>query len=111
MLSTWIEYIDSLRLNVGIVNQNEIERINVYPNPIKSQFSVSFDIINSGNLAIVAQDLLGKNLGIVYQGIIVQGRNNLKLDLAQFGFGSGVYFLNFKLNGKNITSQKVVLQE
>ena len=89
-----------------IINNLEIERLNIFPNPNEGIFNLSFDLPNEGATSIRIFNSSGR---LIYQNDMQKftGRFNERVDLSSKA--KGTYFLAVSQNGKTIT-KKVITQ-
>jgi hypothetical protein len=96
--------------NFETVSIEEVIRtgtINILPNPTSSDFTVSFDVIKSGNMKIVLTDLNGHKVLDIYDGFTVDGMFSKIVKITNLS--KGVYFLNISID-KNTVIEKVILE-
>ncbi len=108
-LVTSIEYIDSLRL-VGLPEYDVVNQLNVYPNPVKENLSINFYANSNKILKVVMNDLLGKNVATIYNGSVSTGNNSLNINMAQYSLNSGLYLLEFIVEGQLNATQKIMVE-
>ncbi|MCB0539111.1 MAG: T9SS type A sorting domain-containing protein [Bacteroidetes bacterium] len=87
---------------------NSIVNYTIYPNPTKGQIELVLDLNANENLQIAVSDMFGRT---VYQSNSINanaGLNAYRLDLSNNT--AGVYLIQLS-NGKNITTQKVILNK
>ena len=106
---TQIEYQDDLF--VGIVEQDLINSVNVFPNPAKNHVVIDFNANVAGNLKVNLKDVLGKDVAVIYNNKINSGKNKLVVNLAQYTIKSGIYFMNFIIDGELTTTQKIIISD
>ncbi|MBL4670392.1 MAG: T9SS type A sorting domain-containing protein [Flavobacteriales bacterium] len=106
---TQIEYKDDI--SVGVADLSKINNVTVFPNPTKSYLIIDFKALNAGNLTIKLKDILGKNLGSIYQHNITTGNNKVLINLAQHNVKKGIYFLEFEIDEKQYYTEKIVVVE
>ena len=108
-LVTQIEYQDGFAVSIEEVNQ--INNVNLFPNPVKTHLIIDFRATLSGDLKINLKDLLGKDVGFIYNGKIISGNNKLVIDLTQYNFEAGVYLAEFVVEKQPYYSQKIIIVE
>jgi hypothetical protein len=107
---TQIEYQDDF-VNVSVAETSKINNVTIFPNPTKDYLVIDFKAISSGNLKVSLKDVLGKNIALIYDKSIAAGNNKLLIDLTQYHVKSGIYFVNFLLDGKQYFTQKIMVAE
>ena len=101
---------NSFRLPVGIDEYNDEENnqstlnINVYPNPVSSQATFSFEAFNNTTANVSVYDLAGR-IVISETRAVIKGANNLSFDLSELKPGSYVVRV---LAGSNVYTQKII---
>lgn len=94
--------------DAGIEENNNVSKVNVYPNPANSSTNVSFNLNNASEVQITVTDLSGKvvavnNLGALNSGDYVQTISTEALQ-------SGIYLINFFSNNNRYT-QKITVKK
>ncbi len=90
-----------------IENLPLINMLNIYPNPAKGSFNVGINSnFNSTNTSLIVNDIIGN---VCYQKNIniTQGINQFVVDAKHLQ--TGVYFVTFTLDGKNVTTKKLII--
>jgi hypothetical protein len=90
---------------LGIPEKPSFE-INIYPNPGKGVFYLSFDLPHPGNLNVAVIDALGKEMRKIHYKNLSPGMNHVALGLE--GLPEGIYFLRVD-NGSDFGYRKVIL--
>ncbi|MES2284173.1 MAG: T9SS type A sorting domain-containing protein [Bacteroidota bacterium] len=104
-------YVDNINFVTSVVGIEENEMLNnvrVYPNPITNTAVVDFSITESNNVSITLVNALGqlefsKDLGKMNAGV-----QNYSLDATSIS--NGLYFLNIKI-GDNTITKKVAINK
>lgn len=92
----------------SISNISDDQGIKIFPNPVKSEMTVSLLIQNSERINISISDMTGKKLCTLLDEILPPGPLQKSFDLRNL-LPSGIYFVTLS-NGSNINvSKKVVL--
>lgn len=76
------------------VEENELTKIEVFPNPVKDFVNINFSDTKTDKMVLT--DLIGKELLI-----ITNTKDNMRLDLSPYR--NGVYFLRFYAGDKMVT--------
>ncbi len=101
--------IDVYQTIIGIEDTNiptfETGVLDVFPNPSKGQFTVQYNASVRGSGKLELYDVMGRNLGTLWQGTMTQGLNSVSI---QYG-ASGVYFLVFEC-GNVQKVRKIILE-
>ena len=104
---TQIEYQDDFV--VGVEEVNQINNVTIFPNPTQNHLVIDFNASISGNLKINLKDILGKDVGVIYNNSMIAGNNKLLIDLTQHSIQPGIYFVELLLDEENYYTQKVVV--
>lgn len=93
------------------VNNDKYEnskQVSIYPNPATNHLTVSvFSKENNAPVEISVIDVTGKNLGLIYEGVLKNGQNVIK-DISIKKLNKGVKFLQIKTND-DVYVQKVIV--
>ncbi len=104
------EEADDMKEKVGvdmpIINNLEIEKLNIFPNPNDGVFNLVFDLPNQGQTSIQIFNGLGR---LVYQNDMQNFSGQFKDQIDISNNAQGIYFLVVSQDGKSIT-QKVIFQ-
>jgi hypothetical protein len=93
---------------VGLTENAAVSILSVYPNPAKSNATVSLEIAKAGNVEISLVNLLGQTVKTFEYGKVTNGKYELKMDLNNVN--AGVYMVNVKVAGSE-TTQKLIITE
>lgn len=92
---------DSISMtNVGYLTHLKSDVIQVYPNPTQSAINIVFDMIKAGDVELMINDLLGNKLYASKKKIRTSGKQQFNIDLTQYHFTTGIYFLNLIIDGR-----------
>ena len=84
---------------------NDLVELNVFPNPIKDKFTLSFTMNKVADATVIIYDELGRQVGTEHQQKLYFGTNNIQLNSANFK--AGIYFVSLTIDGNTITKQIV----
>ena len=87
-------------------------RVLVYPNPVKTDALIEYDMPENGKVFITVHNAQGQQLGTIYQGFKNIGTHQISLNSNGFNaqkLQSGMYFLHLNLNG-NKRVEKLLIQ-
>ncbi|MBL4594348.1 MAG: T9SS type A sorting domain-containing protein [Flavobacteriales bacterium] len=107
---TQIEYQDNY-VAVLVEEINKINNVTIFPNPTQNHLVIDFNVGVSGALKINLKDILGKDVGLIYNNNITSGNNKVLIDLTQHSIQSGIYFVEFMIDGKQYYTEKIVVAE
>lgn len=107
--SEWSEPFEFRTLDATSVSEIiNAANVSINPNPIKSALNLTFNSLVNSNANISIIDLTGKTVFASDNHSIIEGSNNIALNLN--GLNAGVYFLI--LNGDNLNiSKKIIISE
>ncbi len=105
--STWVSEIHALP--VGITENNNVNDLKVFPNPVIETFSVEFSLTETTDLEIGIFDITGKLVKEIYHGRGIQGDNVFSFNKANLS--AGTYFLNIKNNFNTIKNEKIIIAD
>lgn len=87
-----------------VIENTSINNIEVYPNPVNDNATVSVNLINEENVTIEVVNNLGQKVYSVNQGKLAAGEHNISLDFSNLG--AGLYFVNVTA-GASTMSKKI----
>ena len=90
---------------LGIDNNNISININIYPNPVKNKFKLSFNSNKSENLSVKVISIDGK---IMYSENIKNHTGNYNKNIDVNIFSKGFYILNISNDKLNINKKLIV---
>lgn len=96
----------ALGVNMPVINNLRLEKINLYPNPSKGMFKLQFDLPEKGQTEIKVFNAAGR---IIYEYELgnFTGEFSDEVDISQNG--TGTYFLQIR-QGEKYASKKIILQ-
>ena len=106
-----IEYQDDFYTPVNVKEQAIMNSVVVFPNPTKHHLVIDYNSSVSGDLKVNLKDILGKNIGVVYQNFTAKGTNKLIVNLAQHSIKPGIYFVELMVDDKAYYTEKIVVVE
>lgn len=83
---------------------------NNYPNPFNNQTQIPFYIPQKANVKFKVYDVLGKEIYSVDYSELAQGWHKTHLGEELSDLPSGVYFYNFRIDGRNFRSKMILLK-
>ena len=86
---------------------DKTELLMPYPNPFNSQLAVSFTLNQNSEMKLKVYDVLGREVQSLVTGHLSPGYHEAVWDAD--GVGSGVYFIQLTVNGKQLTDVKKVM--
>ncbi|WP_179339675.1 zinc-dependent metalloprotease [Winogradskyella ludwigii] len=97
----------AIEMNLSVDDNILANSLNVYPNPSKGEFTISFDsVLNNSSVKIDVYDISGRS---VYKNIFVNESAQFNETINLNSVASGVYIANIS-NGNNITTAKIIIE-
>ncbi len=95
--------------NTGIENSeaDSYER-NLYPNPSKGEWNLSFKLANSSEVKIDVTDVIGKKVATITEALLPSGVNMIRN--TNSNLIAGYYFVNVTVNGKKAFSMPLTIE-
>ena len=87
-------------------------QVNVYPNPVVGNATISYDLPESGIVAIHLLNAAGQNVGQIFKGFKPTGAHTVALNSSTFNtkkLAKGLYTLQFTVNNKR-RLEKIIIQ-
>jgi CubicO group peptidase (beta-lactamase class C family) len=97
--SVWMKLNDVFCNANSIVENDQLQQLNIYPNPATDLFTVDF---TEKNYDLTIVDAMGR---VVYEQKNISGRN----EISSVNFSEGVYFVRVKTD-KRVLSEKIIIQ-
>ena len=93
-------------VNVGVAENINTFKFNIFPNPNNGQFNIQFQNLNSKNIVLNISNLIGQ---VVYSEKIPQINSfNKSLDLSHLL--KGVYTINIIEKENTLKTQKIIIK-
>jgi len=86
-----------------------IGQLEAFPNPVKDQININYEIINRGNISFTLVDILGKTVSAINAGQVNTGSYTEQIDVNTIS--DGTYFLVMKFDGEVVRHQKLIIQK
>lgn len=93
-------------VNMPVINNLRLEKINLYPNPSKGTFKLQFDLPEKGQTEVKVFNAAGRTI-YEYELGNFSGDFSDEVDISQNGVGT--YFLQIR-QGEKYASKKIILQ-
>lgn len=93
-------------VNMPVINNLRLEKINLYPNPSKGMFKLQFDLPEKGQTEVKVFNSAGRTI-YEYELGNFSGDFSDEVDISQNG--TGTYFLQIR-QGEKYASKKIILQ-
>jgi len=106
-------YLDNVQtgLTTGLSNENLAEAIgfSVQPNPFNVNTNLHYDLRNAEEVSIRVMDILGKDKGMVFEGIQQAGTQTVEISKNAMQLIPGMYLVQVKI-GQNSFTQKIIVE-
>jgi len=79
-----------------------------YPNPVRAQATVAFELPESGAVRLAVYDLLGREAAVLAEGVQPAGAHTARVDASRLA--SGVYLVRLDAAGQTLTHQLTVVR-
>lgn len=90
----------------GVKENDKAFAASVYPNPVSSNATVSFNLEKTQNIAIALYDMIGHKVVTIAQSQYYAGKNEIKYDATSLP--KGMYFVNISDGTTNSTLKLIV---
>lgn len=102
-----IEIFEESKLSVDNFQTEDLQ-IAVFPNPVNADATLKFALPNQiETVQISAYDMVGKQVGSIYNGSLGQGEHMIQISRSLFG-APGVYFIKVQLDQRSFVERIVV---
>lgn len=92
---------------IDIPETENIENVNVYPNPISQSANIEFTLNQSTKVKASVYDMLGRNVMDLFEGEMLSGNQNIRMEAS--GLNEGIYFIRIEMNNQ-VYSHKVSIK-
>ncbi|MEI6487637.1 MAG: T9SS type A sorting domain-containing protein [Bacteroidota bacterium] len=102
-------YVDNINFSTSSGIQeigNNVEYVNIYPNPVSDEATVSFSLTVSNDVTISLMNALGQVVKTDNLGKLASGLANYTINTSTFN--NGLYFLNINVGGTTITKKVTI---
>ncbi|HLG33991.1 MAG TPA: T9SS type A sorting domain-containing protein, partial [Bacteroidia bacterium] len=105
--ATWIAEIHGGP--TGIAESAPENNLNLYPNPVSSNFVIEFTLPENTDLKISIIDAQGKLVKELFKGTAIQGENIFSFNKSNLS--QGIYFLIIQNNKETIKNEKIIVTD
>jgi len=105
-------YIDDIQKEIVEATEEQLRSIGqlkTFPNPVKNQININYEIINRGNISFTLVNILGKTVSTFNAGHVNTGIYTEQIDVNTIS--NGTYFLVMKFDGEVVRHQKLIIQK
>ncbi|MEN8226346.1 MAG: T9SS type A sorting domain-containing protein [Bacteroidota bacterium] len=100
-----VEYID----HFGIIEIPGVDKLLLYPNPASEMVNIRFNNEKKEYFQISINDLSGKEMYRVHDGMLVPDLQEFKITVDEIGMTSGLYFVNV-VTSNNVATLKLLIR-
>ncbi len=100
---------DNTGVGINEAVASGISGLNVYPNPVRSDFKISYNLIENAVVKVGLYDIQGKEITEFANGNQNMGANLLNTQLPS-DLANGVYFVKLSLEGKQQVQRLIITQ-
>lgn len=97
-------------VEAGSTLLNSFRLLQNYPNPFNPETVINYELPAPGYVRLSVYDLLGREIAVLADGSRSAGEYSIKLNAADFGLRSGIYFYRLQSGKYSVTRKMVVLQ-
>ncbi len=105
MFITYMHYTKQLPTAVHDVKENTLP-ISIYPNPSNGQFTVNYNLTESGNLKMELFNMLGESIAVVKNETRTKGNHHEQISCSNMS--PGIYFLRLRTSDFSGTTKFIV---
>ncbi len=107
-------FLDNVRTGDGVANGiinplNTDLEFSVSPNPLSGSATISYELKKKQEVKIQIFDLLGKEIGTLFNGVQLPGNQNVIIDNGAYNLKNGIYFVKMIVEDKSFT-QKIIIE-
>ena len=84
---------------------SEINEVAIYPNPVTTDVTVSFDLATSADSKITLSDVSGKTISTNTFNNLTNGNNSVIIQTATLV--AGIYYVTLEANGSVVTKKLI----
>ncbi|HRG36948.1 MAG TPA: T9SS type A sorting domain-containing protein [Bacteroidia bacterium] len=81
--------------------------LNIYPNPLKENSVVAFDLESKERITISVKDVLGKTIATLVDANLNPGHHEYSIS-ENSKLAAGVYFINFSTSNYSVAKKLIV---
>jgi hypothetical protein len=86
--------------------ENDLAKIDIYPNPAQGNVKVQFDLINAAKVSMSMYNALGEKVAQLNEANLSYGSHQFEVNTNQFV--DGLYFIELNVNGNSL-SKKILI--
>lgn len=93
------------------IMDSQLSSIIVFPNPYSDEVNYSYVLNQNAQVNVALYSAVGQLLENVTTSMQLAGKHQLSINTKNKGYGNGIYFLKFTINGKSVVKQIVAVPE
>lgn len=97
-------------ITTGVESLSLSNSLTVYPNPIKDNFNLSFELQKPENISAEILDCSGKQVLSVVRNEMINDKYSTQISLKDKGIKGGLYFLHVKQSNGNSVVKKLIIE-
>ncbi len=82
---------------------DELNKIQVYPNPFNNQTVIECSLTKASNVSITLYDISGRSQILIPLKLLPTGNHQFLLDAAEYKLGAGIYLIKLDIDGTSVT--------
>ena len=104
-----IVYFGDFVNSTDFVKKEDQNLLKVFPNPVKKNLNIEFEVPQAGHFQIDLIDINGKKVANLFNDTLLHGKHNLQKSFSTDTFSKGVYFVVMQNKSGIIGRAKVVM--
>ena len=104
-----IVYFGDFVNSANFVKKEDQSLLKVFPNPVKKNLNIEFEVSQAGHFQIDLLDMNGKKVANLFNDVLHDGKHNLQKTFSADGFSKGIYFVVVQNENGIIGRTKVVM--
>jgi hypothetical protein len=94
---------------INEATQSGISGLNVFPNPVRSEFRISYNLLTEAPVRAALYDIMGKEISELNYENQSAGAHTLSAHLPE-GLPKGAYFVRLSIEGKQVAQRLIITQ-
>lgn len=103
-------YLDNINITGSLgMEEDWMDKLNLnlYPNPVRENTILSFDLEEKNQIAITLEDVVGRTLSTVFSGNLAAGHHAYMLSENK-KLAAGIYMVNLSIGKRHVTKKLIV---
>ena len=98
---------ESIATSAGFLSVEKFD-VKTYPNPFENQFSINYNVQKDADILIELFDNAGKKIETLVENKLQEGNYIYQYNAKENNLSQGIYFINYSVDGKLLSTEKVV---